>query len=45
LAKDVAGFRFDDTPNNEALVRNLDSGDFLARQRNVVLVGGTEPAS
>lgn len=41
LAKDVDEFVFDDTPINEALVHELAGGDFLAHQRNVVLVGGT----
>jgi DNA replication protein DnaC len=41
LAKDIEDFTFDDAPVNEALVRDLASGDFLAHQRNVVLVGGT----
>ena len=41
LAKDIDDFRFDDTPINETLVRDLASGNFLAHQRNVVLVGGT----
>ena len=41
LAKDVEEFRFANTPINEALVRDLASGNFLAHQRNVVLVGGT----
>jgi DNA replication protein DnaC len=41
LAKDVDEFRFADTPINEALVCDLAGGDFLAHQRNVVLVGGT----
>ncbi len=41
LAKDVDDFTFDGTPVNEALVRDLAGGDFLAHQRNVVLVGGT----
>ncbi len=41
LAKDVDDFRFDITPVNETLVRDLASGNFLAHQRNVVLVGGT----
>jgi DNA replication protein DnaC len=41
LAKDVDEFRFDGTPINEVLVRDLAGGDFLAHQRNVVLVGGT----
>jgi DNA replication protein DnaC len=41
LAKHVDDFQFDDTPINETLVRDLGSGDFLAHQRNVVLVGGT----
>ena len=41
LAKDLTDFRFDNTPVNEALVRDLARGEFLAHQRNVVLVGGT----
>ena len=41
LAKDIDDFVFDGTPINEALVRDLAGGDFLAQQRNVVLVGGT----
>jgi DNA replication protein DnaC len=40
LAKDVDDFRFDGTPINETLVRDLIGGNFLAHQRNVV-VGGT----
>ncbi|TPG05335.1 IS21-like element helper ATPase IstB [Sphingomonas oligophenolica] len=41
LAKEVADFEFAGTPINEALVRDLATGAFLANQRNVVLVGGT----
>ena len=41
LAKDIDDFDFDGTPINETLVRDLAGGDFLAQQRNVVLVGGT----
>ncbi|TWB39027.1 IS21-like element helper ATPase IstB [Nitrospirillum pindoramense] len=41
LAKDIDDFAFDDTPINQTLVRDLAGGDFLAHQRNVVLVGGT----
>ena len=41
LAKDIDDFRFANTPVNETLVRNLARGDFLAQQRNVVLIGGT----
>jgi DNA replication protein DnaC len=41
LAKDVDDFAFKDTPINEALVRDLAGGAFIAQQRNVVLVGGT----
>ena len=42
LAKDIDDFfAFNDTPINEALVRDLAGGAFLAQQRNVVLVGGT----
>src|SRR5271165_7007875 len=41
LAKDVDDFAFNNTPINEALVRDLAGGGFIAQQRNVVLVGGT----
>jgi DNA replication protein DnaC len=41
LAKDVEEFVFADTPVNETLVRDLAGGDFLAHQRNAVLIGGT----
>ena len=41
LAKDIDDFTFDDATVNETLVRDLAGGDFLAHQRNVVLVGGT----
>ena len=41
LAKDIEDFVFDDTPINKTLVRDLAGGEFLAHQRNVVLVGGT----
>src|ERR1700745_2087867 len=40
LAKDLDEFEFG-TPVNEALVRDLASGGFLADQRNAVLIGGT----
>ena len=41
LAKDVDDFAFNGTPINEMLVRDLAGGNFVAHQRNVVLVGGT----
>jgi DNA replication protein DnaC len=41
LAKELSDFEFDATPVNEALVRELAAGGFLANQRNAVLVGGT----
>jgi DNA replication protein DnaC len=41
LARDIGDFRFDGTPINEALVRELATGTFLAQQRNAVLIGGT----
>jgi DNA replication protein DnaC len=41
LAKDLEDFIFADTPINEGLVRDLAGGEFLAHERNVVLVGGT----
>ena len=37
LAKDVDDFAFKNTPINEALVRDLAAGGFLAQQRNLVL--------
>src|ERR1700727_1650161 len=42
LAKDIDEFAFAGTPINETLVRDLIGGNFLAHQRNVVLVGGTD---
>ncbi|QFR33423.1 ATPase [Ancylobacter sp. TS-1] len=41
LARDIDDFVFDDTSINETLVRDLASGNFLAHQRNAVLIGGT----
>ncbi|MBB4000766.1 IS21-like element helper ATPase IstB [Aureimonas pseudogalii] len=41
LARDVDEFVFDGTPINETLVRDLVSGNFIAHQRNAVLIGGT----
>jgi DNA replication protein DnaC len=41
LAKDIDDFTFTGTPINEALVRDLAGGGFLAEQRNAVLIGGT----
>jgi DNA replication protein DnaC len=41
LAKELADFQFKDTPINEALVRDLATGSFIAQQRNIVLAGGT----
>jgi DNA replication protein DnaC len=41
LAKDLEEFEFTGTPINETLVRDLASGQFVAAQRNAVLVGGT----
>ena len=41
LAKELEDFDFTASPVNEALVRELHGGDFLAEQRNAVLIGGT----
>jgi len=41
LAKELADFDFADTPVNESLVKELATGEFLAQQRNAVLIGGT----
>ena len=41
LARDIDDFVFDETPINESLVRDLASGNFIAHQRNAVLIGGT----
>ena len=44
LAKDIDDFDFTGTPVNQAQIRDLASGGFLAEQRNAVLVGGTGTA-
>ena len=41
LAKDLDDFQFEGTLINETLVRDLAGGEFIAQQRNAVLVGGT----
>jgi DNA replication protein DnaC len=41
LAKDLADFQFEGTPINQTLVNELAGRDFIAQQRNAVLVGGT----
>jgi len=41
LAKDLPDFQFEGTPINDALVKDLAGGGFLAQQRNLVLIGGT----
>ena len=41
LAKDLEDFDFAGTQINEMLVRDLAGGNFLAHERNVVLIGGT----
>ena len=41
LAKDLGDFTFDGTPINATLMHDLAGGEFLAHERNVVLVGGT----
>ena len=41
LAKDIEEFDFAGPPVNEGLLRELASGNFVADQRNVVLIGGT----
>ncbi|MBN8440209.1 MAG: IS21-like element helper ATPase IstB [Thauera sp.] len=41
LARDVDDFTFPGTSINEGLVRDLAGGNFIAHQRNIVLVGGT----
>jgi DNA replication protein DnaC len=41
LAKDIDDFDFTGTPVNQAQIRDLASGAFLAEQRNAMLIGGT----
>jgi len=45
LAKDIDDFDFVVSPVNQAQIRDLACGGFLATQRNAVLVSGTAPAS
>ncbi|MBK6660618.1 MAG: ATP-binding protein [Proteobacteria bacterium] len=39
--RDLAGFDFNQSTVNEALVRSLHRGDFIDEAQNVVLIGGT----
>ena len=41
LTKELAEFAFDDSPVNRALIEDIATGELLAQQRNVVLIGGT----
>jgi DNA replication protein DnaC len=41
LARDIDDFVFDGSPVNATLVHDLCGGEFLAHERNIVLVGGT----
>jgi DNA replication protein DnaC len=41
LAKDLDGFDFSETPLNEAQIRSLYDGSFMATRTNVIFVGGT----
>jgi DNA replication protein DnaC len=41
LAKDLDDFQFEGSPINQTLVNDLAAGNFIAQQRNAVLVGGT----
>ncbi len=41
MSADLSDFEFKGTPINEALVRDLATGGFIAQQRNVVPAGGT----
>jgi uncharacterized protein YcgI (DUF1989 family) len=43
--KDLDAFVFKDTPVDEGQIRELDAGDFIDAKRNLILIGGTEPAS
>lgn len=45
LVKELADLTFDDTPINGGLIESLGTGAFLDSQRNIVLIGDTEPAS
>lgn len=45
LAKDLDDFEFAGGAVNEPLVRDLARGGFVAEQRNIVLIGGSEPGS
>ena len=41
MVKELADFHFASSPVNEALVRDLATGEFLGAKRNLVLVAGT----
>jgi DNA replication protein DnaC len=39
--KDLESFDFDASPVNEAQIKTLDQGDFIAKVSNIILIGGT----
>lgn len=41
VAKDLDGFKFNDSPINEPLIRELYNGTFLEQARNQIFIGGT----
>ena len=45
LVKELADLKLDDPQINSGLIESLGTGAFLDSQRNVVLIGDTEPAS
>jgi hypothetical protein len=45
VAKAIDAFVFEGTTVNEGLVRSLHAGSSLPPQRNIVLVGGTDPTT
>jgi DNA replication protein DnaC len=40
-SKDLDSFRFDQSPVNQPLIRDLYSGGFLCQARNLIFIGGT----
>jgi DNA replication protein DnaC len=41
VSKDLADFRFEDSPVNELLIRGHYNGNFIDQNRNLVFIGGT----
>ena len=45
MLKDLEAFIFEGSPVDEGQIRELAAGDFIDAKRNLILIGGTDPAT